>query len=398
MNVVLLSPVPVEGNPEIGSAYYTRALAQRLTSAGIDVEIWAKRTESPILRGADDPQPSILKIWRPGFGAWLDIVRAIKTRRPRLLHIQHAMFVLGDGAAGELSMLALLATLIVMRQRVVITCHDIPELRQITPEYIKLHKYRFPAGLVRFGLATLFWLIGVCASVVISHSEQFSEILAVDYKIPLSKLAVIKHLAIPYTTVPQSSARETLRLSHSKKYILFFGFLTGYKGVELLLDAMTILKDRSPSFHLLLGAGEHPKIKNTSDYQAYYESIRSRAESLENVTFVGFIPDEAIDLYIDAADVAVFPYVEFQGMSGPLNQCASHGKDALVSDAIAQKIPELKACSFLCEPQEIADAITRYLSDPAFAEQTAAISAIYAKSVRSDEFLDLTVAAYAQAG
>jgi glycosyltransferase involved in cell wall biosynthesis len=393
LRIALVTAIPLVGVPEIGSAYYSRALAERLQQTGQKVEIWTKDI-------GVEPAPSsvnIFTIWRPGISAWIDILRACLKRKPDVLHIQHAMFLLGNGAVGEIAMVLLLLSLIIARQKVVITCHDTPELRQITSAYMRMHKYRFPVACARFGLRMLFWLIGRCAQIVIVHQQHFAQTLSEDYGIAQSRIAVVPLLAIPCVITSKPEARKELSLSFDRKYLLFFGFATGYKGIEELLDAMRILQARFPEMELLLGAGEHPKVKDTQIYREYYANLRAQAERTGNVRFLGFIPDERLDCLIDAIDLAIFPYVEFQGMSGPLNQCAAHRRPFLVSGAIATKIPALNAVSFQQDPQAIAGAIERYFTDSRYANEVSGICGRFGDVTCSDDFLDLTLDIYRHA-
>ena len=61
--------------------------------------------------------------------------------------------------------------------------------------------------------------------------------------------------------ISKKEAREKLGLNEDEKIMLFFGFIRKYKGLDILLEAMAILKNKSfnsPSFKMpkLLIAGE----------------------------------------------------------------------------------------------------------------------------------------------
>lgn len=392
MRVALVSGVPLRNTGEIGAAYYSNALAQELQAAGLDVEIWSKLGVGEAVQS----QARIVPTWRPGLLSWLQIVRAVLRRRPDVVHVQHSMFVLGSGGGGEISMLLLLAALALLGVRVVVTCHDVPALDQIIPEYVRMHGYRYPAAVVILGLRVLFGMIGAVSKRVIVHQPAFADTLVHDFHVNRAKIDVVAHLPIPYRVHDQQSARQSLGIPKDDFVLLFFGFATRYKGIEALLSAMQNLQ-ADAEVRLILGAGEHPKVAHTPEYERYYEALRHRAESTAHVQFAGFLPDERVDEYIDAADVAIFPYVEFQGMSGPLNQCASHGKPFLVSTRIAEKISGFSACVFEPEPSAIAHTISAYISDP---QRRAAIQnecAQFADHVLGSEFVADTLAAYRRA-
>ncbi len=390
MRVALVTGAPLEDRSEIGAAYHTRALAEELAKAGVDVEIWAKAGAG---KTAASSVP-IVSVWRPGWMAWFDIYKAVLERKPGILHVQYSTFVLGAGAAGEIAMLMLLVLLRLRGTNVVITVHDVPALAQITPEYIRMNGYKFPAAIVRLGLRLIFLAIGLTARSVIVHQEAFATILARDYGIDRPKIAVVPLIALTHRTMSREAARAALGMSASEKTALFFGFATRYKGIELLLSAAAQLG--APfGLHVLLGTGEHPKVAHTAEYDAYYSALKRRAGSIAGVEFLGFLPDAQLDEYIEAADVAVFPYIEAQSMSGPLTICASHGKPLLVSRRIAEKIPALASCAFDPTIPALASALTRFFSDSPYRAAVEAQSRAFAQQhVRGGETVARTLALY----
>jgi glycosyltransferase involved in cell wall biosynthesis len=390
LRIALVTGAPLEDRSEIGAAYHTRELAAELLKAGLTVEIWSK---SGAGQAAASSVP-IVPLWRPGWLAWLDIFKAVRERKPDVLHVQYSTFVLGAGAAGEIAMLALLVLLKLNGTNVVITVHDVPSLTQITPEYIRMNGYKFPAAVVRLGLRLIFLAISFTARSIVVHQEAFATILARDYGIDRRKIAVVPLIAPAHRTVGRAAARTALGMSASEKVALFFGFATRYKGIELLLAAAEQLG--APfQLRVLLGAGEHPKVAHTVEYDAYYSALKRRAGSIAGVEFLGFLPDARLDEYVEAADVAVFPYIEAQSMSGPLTICAAHGIPVLVSTRIAEKVPGLAPCAFDPSASALAAALTRFFGDPSYRAAVEAQSRTFAQQhVRSGETVAQTIALY----
>jgi len=209
MRIALVTGAPLEDRSEIGAAYHTRALAEELVKTGLTVEIWSK---AGVGRAAASGVP-IVPVWRPGWWAWRDIFTAVRRRKPDILHIQYSTFVLDSGAAGEISMLLLLALLKVAGTNIVITVHDVPSLAQITPDYIRMHGYRFPAAIVRSGLRLIFLAIGLTARSIVVHHEVFAAILARDYAIDRLKIAVIPLIAPAHRKVGREQARTALGIA-----------------------------------------------------------------------------------------------------------------------------------------------------------------------------------------
>lgn len=97
-------------------------------------------------------------------------------------------------------------------------------------------------------------------------------------------------------------AREKLGIDNSEKILLFFGFIRRYKGLDILLDAMKLLKVQNKNYKLLV-AGEFYE-----DRKAYDEQIIQTGIKDQLILRTGFIPDSEVKYYLCAADVVVQPY------------------------------------------------------------------------------------------
>ena len=97
-------------------------------------------------------------------------------------------------------------------------------------------------------------------------------------------------------------AKQKLNLDLNTRYLLFFGFIRDYKGLDLLISAFADERLRKFPVKLLV-AGEYysspePYLKLIKDY------------NLENLIELrtDFIPDDQVNLYFSAADMVVQPY------------------------------------------------------------------------------------------
>jgi glycosyltransferase involved in cell wall biosynthesis len=97
-------------------------------------------------------------------------------------------------------------------------------------------------------------------------------------------------------------ARQKLGIAPKDQIILFFGFIRKYKGLDILLEAMKILKDNGQQIKLLI-AGEFYDDKKS------YEQLINKLEIRSNlILHTDFIPDSEVKYYICAADCVVQPY------------------------------------------------------------------------------------------
>jgi glycosyltransferase involved in cell wall biosynthesis len=116
--------------------------------------------------------------------------------------------------------------------------------------------------------------------------------------------------------VSKVDARKELGIGNSEFVILFFGFIRKYKGLDILLDAMKILRqnpipmaigtdpdsyrDRNPK---LLIAGEFYE-----DEKPYLDQVRKLGIGDNVILRTDFIPDSQVRYYLCAADAVVQPY------------------------------------------------------------------------------------------
>ncbi|MBO5086616.1 MAG: glycosyltransferase [Paludibacteraceae bacterium] len=100
----------------------------------------------------------------------------------------------------------------------------------------------------------------------------------------------------------KAEACELLKLDADKDYMLFFGLVRAYKGLDLLLDAMGKMHDKLPNLRLLI-AGEFYEQE-----EGYREQIKNLGLTEKVIIRNEFIPDADLRLYFGAADLIVQPY------------------------------------------------------------------------------------------
>jgi len=102
--------------------------------------------------------------------------------------------------------------------------------------------------------------------------------------------------------ISKLDAKKELNLDENYHYILFFGIIRDYKGLDLLLDAFSKMDYKSKNIKLLV-AGEY--YSNEEKYQAQIKSL-----GLEDDVIVinQFIKDSEVGRYFCAADIIAQPY------------------------------------------------------------------------------------------
>lgn len=154
-------------------------------------------------------------------------------------------------------------------------------------------------------------------------------------------------------------ARKILNLNADGKYILFFGFIRDYKGLDILLKAMANNKIIDRNIKLLV-AGEF-----YSNSDKYFALIKELNLSDRVMMFNNFIPDEKVGDYFCAADIIVQPY-KTATQSGVTQIGYHYEKPMIVTDVggLAEIIPDNRV-GFVTQvnPEAISEAILRFYNE-----------------------------------
>jgi len=98
----------------------------------------------------------------------------------------------------------------------------------------------------------------------------------------------------------KKEAIEKLDLDPSFSYLLFFGFIRAYKGLDLLIQAMKLISN--PNVKLII-AGEF-----YGESQHYYQLIENLNLHDKIILKTNFITDSEVKYYFCASDLVVQPY------------------------------------------------------------------------------------------
>jgi D-inositol-3-phosphate glycosyltransferase len=147
-------------------------------------------------------------------------------------------------------------------------------------------------------------------------------------------------LAIPHPiynelekpSITKTEARQIIRFPDNKIILLIFGIVRKYKGLDILLEAISLLPHLESKL-LLVVAGEFWEKKEhyLSQIKALGIGDRVRIEDR-------YLPDEEAALFFSASDVLVAPYIGGT-QSGVINLGFGFGIPMIISDKIAAGIP-----------------------------------------------------------
>lgn len=119
-------------------------------------------------------------------------------------------------------------------------------------------------------------------------------------------------------------------ISADKKLLLYLGRMIPQKGVNVLIQAFSLLdiEDRKKFFLLIAGGG---------DYKAECEKLATELK-IKNIAFAGAISPEMRGNYFSQCDIFIYPvtyrtgWVDVWGLT--LNEAIQHGKVVIATDAV----------------------------------------------------------------
>lgn len=159
--------------------------------------------------------------------------------------------------------------------------------------------------------------------------------------------------------ISKDEALTKLGLEKNKPYLLFFGFIRDYKGLDILLKAMSDERIRNSEIKLIV-AGEF-----YSDSKLYTDLIAELKIENKVILRTDFIPDSEVRNYFCAADLVVQPY-KHATQSGVTQICYHFNNPMLVTNVggLPEIVPH-NVVGYIAEPDahEIANYIHAFYTD-----------------------------------
>ena len=134
---------------------------------------------------------------------------------------------------------------------------------------------------------------------------------------------VIPHGCKPSETMPREKAMKRLGIDPKVPLVGYCGFISHYKGLETLIEAVS----KIPKSALLIGGGWHAG--PGTQYIASLNQMTQR-DLPNRCKWLDFVPDENLSMVYGAMDVVVYPSV-YATESGALLMALSHGKATIAS-------------------------------------------------------------------
>jgi glycosyltransferase involved in cell wall biosynthesis len=296
---------------------------------------------------------------KPSFIA--KVHQELKSVNPDIIHIQQELSLFG----GIMTAYLLQWLVLLWRKKTVITLHGVVDPILIDRTFVAENNSRLPVWLVKLAFYILYTPLMKWANKIIVHEQCFKDIAVNSYGINQEKIHVIPHGVESLEAPDMADARAALQLSNDAQIVLFMGYATGYKGIDLLIEGFSEYAKDNPKAYLIIGAGKHPKIKNDPTYRAEYARLQAKAKSLlppNQYVWEGFIKEAEIPVYYGASDLSLYPYTTSLSSSGPMSLAIGYEKPFLVSMAFASVFKQYNQLLFEKTPTALASKLAYFFA------------------------------------
>jgi glycosyltransferase involved in cell wall biosynthesis len=251
-------------------------------------------------------------------------------------------------------------------------CNGVPfvfEVRDLWPESLAAVGVSSRNSRLHRLLAKIAGFLYRSCDRLVVVTPAFKEYLVEHWRVPAEKISVVENgveTSLFSRLTPNAALRRAIG-AEEKFVVSYIGTMGNAHGLETLLEAAALLRERAPEvLFLLVGEGAE---------KARIVSL-AHSRGLTNVRFVGQQPREKIPAYITASDVClvllkkselfktVLPtkMLEFMSCARPV---------ILGVDGHARNVMERANAGIFVPPEdsaELADAILRLAADPALRE------------------------------
>ena len=140
-----------------------------------------------------------------------------------------------------------------------------------------------------------------------------------DKKYNAKNVVVIPHGTFDILQTP------IYRIKKGPKKIMTFGKFGTYKKVEIVIEAVKRVRERTgEALEIVIAGTNNPNTPN------YLQSVQKTYSNVKGLIFTGYVKEENVAKLFKESSMVVFPYTSTTGSSGVLHQAGSYGKAVIL--------------------------------------------------------------------
>lgn len=283
------------------------------------------------------------------------IRKEVKKHKPDVVIINLQFLLFGDKKVAAAMGLMLPILLKLSGYKTIVLLHNIMEEVDLDKAgFTKNPLLKFVYSLIGNILTRLI----LQANVVGVTIEKYVDVLKKKYR--KKNIVLLPHGSFEIPEEPD------YKLPDGPLKVMTFGKFGTYKKVEVLIDAIELVREKTDlDMEVIIAGTDNPNVKG------YLDEVNKKYQHVQGLTFTGYVAEEDVPRIFLESAVVVFPYTSTTGSSGVLHQAGSYGKSVIMTNLgdLALLVKEEGYRGEFFEPEDkvsLADAIIKILTDPAY--------------------------------
>ncbi len=260
------------------------------------------------------------------------ILNWLKTfSRIRNIHV-HSEFGMKAGIWHFGLLIPFLALIKLAGRRITFFSHNVIDDIGVLSGHLNIKPNSLLAKSINFALRIYYAFLALLSDSIVVLDTAIADRLAQfvsKKKITTLAISVDKKT----TRLSKRQAKSKLGIPPDEKVLLYFGFVSWYKGADWLINTFDSFtkSDKTTNTHLMIAGGQSYSLAHKSHYQTYYADLENTARNNDAIILTGYVQENDLDLYYAAADLVILPYRGFMGASGCLTHALAYDKPVMVS-------------------------------------------------------------------
>jgi len=258
------------------------------------------------------------------------IIKLIKNKK-KLLHLQLGYTWIKNPLVTQLLAALLLIVAKLLRMKTIVTLHGIVTKETLNVYFSKEKRIKTEILITILDIIYVihYKLLTKISDVIVVHNSNVKRKLLERINQKYEKKIVV----IPHGVDTPTLHKKSMQTRNEKINLLFTGFIRRNKGIEELIEAVSIL-DKTTKGKLKVIIAGSPHMGDDANYCMKIKSMVKKYRLEEVIELkIKFIPEKKLSKLLENADIIVLPYKDyFYEASGVLARVMGYGKPIICSN------------------------------------------------------------------